>query len=41
MKKITHPANIPVANKNENTIKAGKITSLFKYNLIKDKKIYC
>ena len=36
--KITHPANIPVANKNENTIKAGKITSLFKYNLIKDKR---
>ena len=29
---------MPVANKNENTIKAGKATSLFKYNLIKDKR---
>lgn len=36
--KITHPANEPIANKNENTIKAGRNTSLFKYNLIKDKR---
>ena len=37
-RKITHSANEPVANKNENTIKSGKPTSLFKYDLIKDKR---
>ena len=37
-RKITHPANEPVVNKNESTIKAGKPTSLFKYDLIKDKR---
>lgn len=37
-RKVTHPANKPVANKNEDTIKAGKPTSLFNYDLIKDKR---
>lgn len=37
-KRITHPANTPVNNKSEETIKAGKPQSIFKYDLIKDKR---
>ncbi len=33
-----HKANMPVENKNRNTIEKGKKTSLFKYDLIKNKR---
>lgn len=36
--KVTHPANQPIANKNISTIEAGRSTSTFKYDLIKDKR---
>lgn len=36
--KPTHPANVPINNKNQDTINKGKKTSIFSYDLIKDKR---
>lgn len=37
-RRITHAANKPIANKNDSVVKSGKPTSLFNYDLIKDKR---
>lgn len=38
VKSPTHPANVPINNKNKDTIEKGRITSVFSYDLIKNKR---